>query len=175
MGKKKETVKNENKTRQKKRTQDEREQTLAAIALFERENPARSLSGEILAIEVAKKFHLALGTAKKDIQEVHRRRRKAAEIDQAYELGKALEELAMVQEKALKSDNLNAYLGAVNKKCDILGLDKLSIFVGTKEDMELSVALKIQEFSDKLTPTDEIKTEKESKDNEIPNTGGGKE
>lgn len=159
MGKKKETVKNENKTRQKKRTQDEREQTLAAIALFERENPARSLSGEILAIEVARKFHLALGTAKKDIQEVHRRRRKAAEIDQAYELGKALEELAMVQEKALKTDNLNAYLGAINKKCDILGLDKLSIFVGTKEDMELSISLKKKAISEKLLPINKPEAE----------------
>ena len=159
MGKKKETVKNENKTRQKKRTQDEREQTLAAIAQFERENPARSLNREILAIEVAKRFHLTLGTAKKDIQEVNRRRKKAAEIDQAYELGKTLEELAMVQERALRTDNLNAYLGAINKKCDILGLDKLSIFVGTKEDIELSISLKKKAISEKLASINEPEAE----------------
>ena len=92
-----------------------------------------------------------MSVAKKDIQEVHRRRKQAAEIDQKYELGKKLEELAAVKEAALATNNMNAYLGAINKECELLGLDKLSIFISTQEDMELSLALKKKAISDKLT------------------------
>ena len=135
----------------KTRSKIEREKHLAAIAFFERTYPTKYASLELFAEAVSKQLHISVSVAKKDIQEVRRRRKQAAEIDQQYELGKKLEELAAVKEMAIKSQNMNAYLGAINKECELLGLDKLSIFVGTQEDMELSLALKKKAISDKLT------------------------
>ena len=135
----------------KPRSKIEREKHLAAIALFERTYPTKYANLELFAEAVSKQLKIPFGTAKKDIQEVHRRRKQAAEIDQKYELGKKLEELAAVKEAALATNNMNAYLGAINKECELLGLDKLSIFVGTQEDMELSLSLKKKAISDKLT------------------------
>lgn len=133
------------------RTKKEREEHLAKIAYADRLNPVKSMNIELFAEKIADELGITVGTAKKDILEVKRRRKKAAEIDQQYELGKKLEELAAVKEMAIKSQNMNAYLGAINKECELLGLDKLSIFVGTQEDMELSLALKKKAISDKLT------------------------
>lgn len=133
------------------RTKKEREEHLAKIAYADRLNPVKSMNIELFAEKIADELGVTVGTAKKDILEVKRRRKKAAEIDQQYELGKKLEELAAVKEMAIKSQNMNAYLGAINKECELLGLDKLSIFVGTQEDMELSLALKKKAISDKLT------------------------
>ncbi|MGP1491326.1 MAG: hypothetical protein ACTTI6_09750 [Treponema sp.] len=135
----------------KPRSKIDREKHLAAIALFERTYPTKYANLELFAEAVSKQLHISVSVAKKDIQEVHRRRKQAAEIDQKYELGKKLEELAAVKEAALATNNMNAYLGAINKECELLGLDKLSIFVGTQEDMELSLALKKKAISDKLT------------------------
>lgn len=133
------------------RTKKEREEHLAKIAYADRLNPVKSMNVELFAEKIADELGITVGTAKKDILEVRRRRKKAAEIDQQYELGKKLEELAAVKEMAIKSQNMNAYLGAINKECELLGLDKLSIFIGTQEDMELSLALKKKAISDKLT------------------------
>ena len=133
------------------RTKKEREEHLAKIAYADRLNPVKSMNIELFAEKIADELGITVGTAKKDILEVKRRRKKAAEIDQQYELGKKLEELAAVKEMAIKSQNMNAYLGAINKECELLGLDKLSIFIGTQEDMELSLALKKKAISDKLT------------------------
>ena len=135
----------------KPRSKIDREKHLAAIALFERTYPTKYANLELFAEAVSKQLHISVSVAKKDIQEVHRRRKQAAEIDQKYELGKKLEELAAVKEAALATNNMNAYLGAINKECELLGLDKLSIFVGTQEDMELSLSLKKKAISDKLT------------------------
>lgn len=134
----------------KTRSKIEREKHLAAIAFFERTYPTKYASLELFAEAVSKQLHISVSVAKKDIQEVRRRRKQAAEIDQRYELGKKLEELAAVKEAALAVNNMNAYLGAINKECELLGLDKLSIFVGSQEDMELSLSLKKKELSDKL-------------------------
>lgn len=135
----------------KPRSKIDREKHLAAIALFERTYPTKYANLELFAEAVSKQLHISVSVAKKDIQEVHRRRKQAAEIDQKYELGKKLEELAAVKEAALATNNMNAYLGAINKECELLGLDKLSIFISTQEDMELSLALKKKAISDKLT------------------------
>ena len=135
----------------KNRSKIEREKHLAAIALFERTYPTKYANLELFAEAVSKQLHISVSVAKKDIQEVHRRRKQAAEVDQKYELGKKLEELAAVKEAALATNNMNAYLGAINKECELLGLDKLSIFIGTQEDMELSLSLKKKAISDKLT------------------------
>lgn len=133
------------------RTKKEREKHLAKIAYADRLNPVKSMNIELFAEKIADELGITVGTAKKDILEVKRRRKKGAEIDQQYELGKKLEELAAVKEMAITSQNMNAYLGAINKECELLGLDKLSIFIGTQEDMELSLALKKKAISDKLT------------------------
>ena len=135
----------------KPRSKIDREKHLAAIALFERTYPTKYASLELFAEAVSKQLHISVSVAKKDIQEVRRRRKQAAAIDQKYELGKKLEELAAVKEAALAANNMNAYLGAINKECELLGLDKLSIFISTQEDMELSLSLKKKELSDKLT------------------------
>lgn len=147
----KETVNDLHTKRKPPRTKKEREEHLAKIAYADRLNPVKSMNIELFAEKIADELGITVGTAKKDILEVRRRRKKAAEIDQQYELGKKLEELAAVKEMAIKSQNMNAYLGAINKECELLGLDKLSIFVGTQEDMELSLALKKKAISDKLT------------------------
>ena len=147
----KETVNDLHTKRKPPRTKKEREEHLAKIAYADRLNPVKSMNIELFAEKIADELGITVGTAKKDILEVKRRRKKAAEIDQQYELGKKLEELAAVKEMAIKSQNMNAYLGAINKECELLGLDKLSIFVGTQEDMELSLSLKKKAISDKLT------------------------
>ena len=147
----KETVNDLHTKRKPPRTKKEREEHLAKIAYADRLNPVKSMNIELFAEKIADELGITVGTAKKDILEVKRRRKKAAEIDQQYELGKKLEELAAVKEMAIKSQNINAYLGAINKECELLGLDKFSIFVGTQEDMELSLALKKKIITDKLT------------------------
>lgn len=145
------TANNLHTKRKPPRTKKEREEHLAKIAYADRLNPVKSMNIELFAEKIADELGITVGTAKKDILEVKRRRKKAAEIDQQYELGKKLAELAAVKEAALATNNMNAYLGAINKECELLGLDKLSIFVGTQEDMELSLALKKKAISDKLT------------------------
>ena len=147
----KETVNDLHTKRKPPRTKKKREEHLAKIAYADRLNPVKSMNIELFAEKIADELGITVGTAKKDILEVKRRRKKAAEIDQQYELGKKLEELAAVKEAALATNNMNAYLGAINKECELLGLDKLSIFVGTQEDMELSLSLKKKAISDKLT------------------------
>lgn len=144
--------------RKSPRTKKEREEHLAKIAYADRLNPVKSMNIELFAEKIAYELGITIGTAKKDILEVKRRRKKAAEIDQQYELGKKLEELAAVKEMAIKSQNMNVYLGAINKECELLGLDKLSIFVGTKEDVELSLALKKKAISEKLQQINETET-----------------
>jgi len=157
----KETVNDLHKKRQPPRTKKQREEHLAKIAFADRNNPSKSLSMDLFAEKISKELGISIGTAKKDILEVHRRRKKAAEIDQSYELGKKIEELAMIKEIALASNNMNAYLGAINKECDLLGLDKLSIFIGTKEDMEISVSFKKKALAEKLAPITPSETEAE--------------
>jgi hypothetical protein len=155
------TANNLHTKRKPPRTKKEREEHLAKIAYADRLNPVKSMNIELFAEKIADELGITVGTAKKDILEVKRRRKKAAEIDQQYELGKKLEELAAVKEMAIKSQNINAYLGAINKECELLGLDKFSIFVGTQEDMELSLALKKKVITDKLTIADNSTPSKE--------------
>lgn len=146
-----EILDNVHKEKRPARTKQEREKHLAKIAFAERNNPVKSMSFNLFAEKIAQELNISIGTAKKDIQEVRRRRRKAADIDQAYELGKKIEELAMVKEIALASNNINAYLGALNKECNLLGLDKFSIFVGATDDIELSINIKKQALLEKLS------------------------
>ena len=137
-----------------------------AIAAFERAYPTKYTKIDLFAEAVSKQLKVAVSTAKRDIQEVRKRRRKAAEIDQQYELGKKIEELAAVKEMALATNNMNVYLGAINKECELLGLDKLSIFVGMQEDMELSLSLKKKELFDKLTLAENKEPPQEAKEPE---------
>lgn len=140
----------EKKTKRKTRTKLQREKHLAAIALFERNYPSKYSNMTILVNAVAQQLNLSIATARRDVQEVRRRRKKAAQINREYELGKKLEELASVKEIALQQGNMNAYLGALNAESSLLGLDKLSILVGVDEDVGLSIKLKKKAIYEKL-------------------------
>lgn len=136
-----------------KRTKREREQDLSKIANLEKMNPARAGNLNELVEFISVELGLSFSTAKKDISEVRRRRKEAGRIDQQYQVGLKLEELAFIKQTALESNNINAYLGAINTEIKILGLDRMAILTNDAYDAEevnASLDRKKKEFLKKL-------------------------
>ena len=59
---------------------------------------------------IAEKLNISLSQAKKDIEEVKRRRKNLSLIDLKEEIARKKIEYAFIKEEALKQKNLNAYI-----------------------------------------------------------------
>lgn len=126
---------NENKN-SSKRTKKMREEHLIKIVQLAITNPfiARNTTDFILL--VCKKLNLSYHQAKRDILEVKKREKESFRLNSKKELSKKINELAFIKEIALKQKNLNCYLGAIKTEVQLLGLEKLNIFI-KKEKSEV--------------------------------------
>lgn len=122
-----------------KRTKGVREEHLIKIAQLAIENPLTARNTSAFILLVCKKLKLTEYQAKRDILEVRKREKEALKLNSKRELVKKLDEFALIKESAIKQKNLNAYLGAVKAEAQLLGLEKLNIFVKKekKEDEDL--------------------------------------
>lgn len=112
----------------KKRTKEQKEQHLAFIANLEVKKPSLALDKTAFISFISKKLHISKSQAKKDIDEITLRKKELSLIDLKAELAKKKEEYAFIKEQAIKTKNLNAYLGAVNKESEMLALERFAIF-----------------------------------------------
>lgn len=118
----------------KKRNKEEKEKHLALIARMELKRPLLAANTTSFISHISKILKISASQAKKDIEEVRRRKKMLALLDLKTEIAKKKEEYAFIKEIAIKSNNINAYLGAVNKEADMLKLEKYSIFI--EEEIE---------------------------------------
>ncbi|MGP1520238.1 MAG: hypothetical protein ACTTIZ_01835 [Treponema sp.] len=118
----------------KKRNKEEKEKHLALIARMELKRPLLAANTTSFISHISKILKISASQAKKDIEEVRRRKKILALLDLKTEIAKKKEEYAFIKEIAIKSNNINAYLGAVNKEADMLKLEKYSIFI--EEEVE---------------------------------------
>ena len=112
----------------KKRTKEQKEQHLSFIANLEVKKPSLALDETAFISFISKKLHISKSQAKKDIDEITLRKKELSLIDLKAELAKKKEEYAFIKEQAIKTKNLNAYLGAVNKESEMLALERFAIF-----------------------------------------------
>ena len=116
-----------------KRTKKIKEDDLKKIASIMIKKPLLAEDASSFILFIAKKLNISLSQAKKDIEEVKRRRKILSLMDLKEEIARKKIEYAFIKEEALKQKNLNAYLGAVNKEAEMLSIEKYSIF-NNKED-----------------------------------------
>lgn len=116
-----------------KRTKRLKEENLKKIASIMIKKPLLAEDASSFILFIAKKLNISLSQAKKDIEEVKRRRKILSLMDIKEEIARKKIEYAFIKEEALKQKNLNAYLGAVNKEAEMLSIEKYSIF-NDKED-----------------------------------------
>lgn len=122
----------------KKRCKEQKEKHLAFIASLEIKKPNLALDEESFASFISKKLRITTKQAKKDIEEVKQRKKELGLIDLKFELAKKKAEYAFIKETAIKTNNLNAYLGAVNKEAEMLKLERFAIFTNTNDEEEKS-------------------------------------
>ena len=134
----------------KKRTKEQKEKILTFIANLEIKKPSLVFDDGLFAAFVAKKFHISIKQAKKDIEEVRKRKRELSLIDLKAEFVKKKQEYAFIKEQAIKKNNLNAYLGAVNKEAEMLNLERFAIFNEIKEEEKSNLEEKKKLLFDKL-------------------------
>ena len=120
----KETMKDFN-----KRNKNEREEHLFKIEQLALENPSTCRNTASFILLVCKKLNIRKHQARRDILEIRKREKMSFQLNSKMELSKKLNEFALLKEKALKQKNLNAYLGAVKAEAQLLGLEKLNLFV----------------------------------------------
>lgn len=119
-----------------KRTKRLKEENLKKIASIMIKKPLLAEDTSSFILFIAEKLNISLSQAKKDIEEVKRRRKKLSLIDLKEEIARKKIEYAFIKEEALKQKNLNAYLGAVNKEAEMLSIEKYSIFNNKEEEKE---------------------------------------
>ncbi|MGP1438308.1 MAG: hypothetical protein ACTTKH_04475 [Treponema sp.] len=122
--------------KQKKRNKETREKHLSIIAKIEITEPLIASNINSFISHIAKKLKLTPTQAKKDIEEVRKRKVEMNLIDLKAELAKKKSEYAYIKQIALKTKNINAYLGAVNKEAEMLSLEKFTIFSQMQEKEE---------------------------------------
>ena len=120
----KETMKDFN-----KRNKNEREEHLFKIEQLALENPLAFRNTASFILLVCKKLNIRKHQARRDILEIRKREKMSFQLNSKMELSKKLNEFALLKEQALKQKNLNAYLGAVKAEAQLLGLEKLNLFV----------------------------------------------
>lgn len=112
-----------------KRNKNEREEHLFKIEQLALENPLAFRNTASFILLVCKKLNIRKHQARRDILEIRKREKMSFQLNSKMELSKKLNEFALLKEKALKQKNLNAYLGAVKAEAQLLGLEKLNLFV----------------------------------------------
>lgn len=119
-----------------KRTKRLKEENLKKIASIMIKKPLLAEDTSSFILFIAEKLNISLSQAKKDIEEVKRRRKNLSLIDLKEEIARKKIEYAFIKEEALKQKNLNAYLGAVNKEAEMLSIEKYSIFNNKEDEKE---------------------------------------
>ena len=119
-----------------KRTKKLKEDDLKKIASIMIKKPLLAEDTTSFILFIAKKLNISLSQAKKDIEEVKRRRKNLSLFDLKEEIARKKIEYAFIKEEALKQKNLNAYLGAVNKEAEMLSIEKYSIFNNKEDEKE---------------------------------------
>ena len=119
-----------------KRTKKIKEDDLKKIASIMIKKPLLAEDTTSFILFIAKKLNISLSQAKKDIEEVKRRRKNLSLFDLKEEIARKKIEYAFIKEEALKQKNLNAYLGAVNKEAEMLSIEKYSIFNNKEDEKE---------------------------------------
>ena len=119
-----------------KRTKRLKEENLKKIASIMIKKPLLAEDTSSFILFIAKKLNISLSQAKKDIEEVKRRRKILSLMDIKEEIARKKIEYAFIKEEALKQKNLNAYLGAVNKEAEMLSIEKYSIFNNKEDEKE---------------------------------------
>lgn len=119
-----------------KRTKRLKEENLKKIASIMIKKPLLAEDASSFILFIAEKLNISLSQAKKDIEEVKRRRKNLSLIDLKEEIARKKIEYAFIKEEALKQKNLNAYLGAVNKEAEMLSIEKYSIFNNKEDEKE---------------------------------------
>ena len=138
----------------KKKTKEAKEKRLAIIASLELKKPLQAVDDSSFVSFVAKKLNISQKQAKKDIKEVQKRKKEMGLIDIKGEFAKKKLEYAFIKENAIKSNNLNAYLGAVNKEAEMLSLEKYAIFNEEKEEEVSQLEEKKELLFKKLFPVE---------------------
>ena len=119
-----------------KRTKRLKEENLKKIASIMIKKPLLAEDASSFILFIAEKLNISLSQAKKDIEEVKRRRKNLSLIDLKEEIARKKIEYAFIKEEALKQKNLNAYLGAVNKEAEMLSIEKYSIYKNKEDEKE---------------------------------------
>lgn len=119
-----------------KRTKRLKEENLKKIASIMIKKPLLAEDASSFILFIAEKLNISVSQAKKDIEEVKRRRKNLSLIDLKEEIARKKIEYAFIKEEALKQKNLNAYLGAVNKEAEMLSIEKYSIFNNKEDEKE---------------------------------------
>jgi len=119
-----------------KRTKRLKEENLKKIASIMIKKPLLAEDASSFILFIAEKLNISLSQAKKDIEEVKRRRKILSLMDLKEEIARKKIEYAFIKEEALKQKNLNAYLGAVNKEAEMLSIEKYSIFNNKEDEKE---------------------------------------
>jgi len=146
--------------KKRKRDKKEKEKHLQIIASVMLKKPLLAEDVLFFISYIAKRLKISTSQAKKDIEEVKRRRKEMSLIDIKEEFARKKMEYAFIKEQALKQKNLNAYLGAVNKEAEMLALEKYTIFNEVKEEETSSLEEKKELLFKKLFPKKEIEKEK---------------
>ena len=139
----------------KKRSTEEKDNCLQMIANFMLKKPLLTEDTSSFISFVAKELNLSNSQAKKYILEVKRRKREASIIDLQAEIAKKKNEYAFIKEEALRQNNLNAYLGAVNKEAEMLAIKKYTIFNENDEEEVSNLEEKKALLLKKLFPLNE--------------------
>lgn len=143
------------KKKNRKREKDEKEKHLKIIASLMIKKPLQAEDNIAFISYVAESLHISKTQAKKDIEEVKKRRREMSLINIKEELARKKIEYAFIKEEALRQENLNAYLGAVNKEAEMLALEKYAIFAEEEEEKSSNLEEKKALLLKKIFPKDD--------------------
>jgi hypothetical protein len=139
--------------RRKSRLEHEKRLALINEWMIREPRLAEKKSIPIFIELVAKKFSVSFSMARKDINRVFDLRRKAAEVDAQYELGRILDEINALMARALEQGNLNAYVGALHERIELLGLRKLVLALDVHKNDALWAAA-LSTITDSLSDED---------------------
>ena len=123
----------------KKRNKDEKEKDLTEIKRLALENPLKASSFTAFVRLVMQELALTEEQARRDVLEWKKQAKSAIVFNYQDELAQKLEELNILKERSLATNNLNAYLGAIKCEAELMGLKSLKEDEAKKENKPLSL------------------------------------